>query len=197
VLQQPAATAAYADDSGTRTPYCGAVGEVGFGNASGTSQAKSGLCAGSGSALSLENLMIAEGEISAIEIFEDETEEMIASLDLKSLLQKRVPEKGQCPCLSTISTLPVKRGAWYTVFFLVGYPQPLPAVPRAAAFVARCMIPRARHAHFEPTAVTQCRVAQSPRNPPPLATLHRWLPERARACGAWARWIVGRRGVVE
>ena len=51
--------------------------------------------------------MIAEGEISAIEIFEDETEEMIASLDLKSLLQKRVPEKGQCPCLSTISTLPV------------------------------------------------------------------------------------------
>ena len=73
--------------------------------------------------------MIAEGEISAIEIFEDETEEMIASLDLKSLLQKRVPEKGQCPCLSTISTLPVKRGAWYTVFFLVGYPQPLPSMP--------------------------------------------------------------------
>ena len=109
MLQQPAATAAYADDSGTRTPYCGAVGEVGFGNASGTSQAKSGVCAGSGSALSLENLMIAEGEISAIEIFEDETEEMIASLDLKALLQKRVPEKG------TMRTLPVKRGAWYTV----------------------------------------------------------------------------------
>jgi hypothetical protein len=73
--------------------------------------------------------MIAEGEISAIEIFEDETEEMIASLDLKSLLQKRVPEKGQCPCPSTISTLPVKREASYTVFFLVGYPQPLPCRP--------------------------------------------------------------------
>ena len=44
--------------------------------------------------------MIAEGEISAIEIFEDETEEMIASLDLKALLQKRVPEKGTMRTLS-------------------------------------------------------------------------------------------------
>ncbi len=56
--------------------------------------------------------MIAEGEISAIE---EETEEMIASLDLTALSQKRVPEKGQCPFLSTMSTLPVKRGACFTV----------------------------------------------------------------------------------